>query len=309
MGMVAMARSAHADLPSEEHARSAFEDGVALEKRGSFAEALAKFKESEASKPTLGNRYHKAFCLERLGQLAAAVMEYEAVEQLAREGKKTELADATLARLEPLRRTVPLLSIHVLGGSRTTTDVLLDGAAVAPSLLDGQAFRVDSGAHVVIARANGRQVFQRSLQLAAGAITSLDIILVEAGADDGGSGEPSSTHENGQASMQRHERGSRRFALPLVTTAGAVALGATGVAAYVLAGDAQRELRERCATGGSCDEGRTEIRTLDAVALGAFVGSAALATASVLLWKTRWSTPPVNIVARGGWLGLEGALP
>src|SRR5689334_1691271 len=98
--------AARAQVPGEEIARRAFEEGVALEKKGDFAPALAKFKESERIKATLGNRYHKAYCLEMTGKLAAALIEYEAVDKAARDANKSDLVETTRIRLEPLRTKV-----------------------------------------------------------------------------------------------------------------------------------------------------------------------------------------------------------
>jgi hypothetical protein len=309
LSILSLPHVAHADTPADDRARSAFEEGVALEKRGLFAEALAKFKESELSKSTLGNRYHKAFCLERLGQLAAAMTEYESVERQARDSKKLELADATLTRLEPLRRTVPQLSIRIVGASPSQADVTLDGVSVAPSSLDGQPFRVDVGTHRVVARARGRQVFQRALELSPGAISTVDVVLLESNSDETSGEDAALNGDSAPVAAGSGERRSRRVLLPLVTTGGALALGVAGAAAFGLAGDAQQALRDQCSRGGSCEDGKTDVRTLDAVALGAFVGSAALATVSVVLWLSRPNATPVNVVARGNWLGIEGSLP
>ncbi|MBX3212260.1 MAG: hypothetical protein KF850_09530 [Labilithrix sp.] len=103
LGAVLCASAAHAQVPGEEIARRAFEEGVALEKTGDFAAALAKFKESEQIKATLGNRYHKAYCLEMTGKLAAALIEYEVVDRSARETSKAELVEAASARAAPRR--------------------------------------------------------------------------------------------------------------------------------------------------------------------------------------------------------------
>ena len=60
---------------NDAQARRSFEDGVSLEKKGDYAGALAKFRESMEIKATLGNRFHIAYCLEMTGKLAAALEE------------------------------------------------------------------------------------------------------------------------------------------------------------------------------------------------------------------------------------------
>ncbi|HVJ88577.1 MAG TPA: hypothetical protein VM580_02165, partial [Labilithrix sp.] len=153
--------STHAQVPGEELARSAFEEGVALEKKGDFAAALTKFKESEQIKATLGNRYHKAYCLEMTGKLAAALIEYEVVEKTARETKKHEIAETTRGRIDALRPKVPQLALKLGPTTPKQVSVALDGAPVSPALLDGKAFRIDPGEHVVTARADGHDPFTK----------------------------------------------------------------------------------------------------------------------------------------------------
>lgn len=309
LGAILTASSAHAQVPGEEIARRAFEEGVALEKKGDYAAALAKFKESEQIKATLGNRYHKAYCLEMTGKLAAALIEYEVVDRSARETNKAELVEATRVRLEPLRARVPRLVLRLVAPAPDGAEVALDGAPIAPALLDGKAFRIDPGDHVITARAPDHDAFTKRLTAGESTTTAVDIALHKASA-------PATTDaEHDRFTEPPREEPGRSRALPIATTAGAVALAGGGIVAFLLAGSAQSDLEKTCATKPSCEDDKSTTRTLDALALGAFVGAAGLAALSVVLWTSSSSTESpataptkasARVIMRSSWLGLEG---
>ncbi len=288
-----VASAASAQVPGEEIARRAFEEGVTLEKKGDFASALLKFKESEQIKPTLGNRYHKAFCLEMTGKLATAVNEYEVVERGARDAKKADLVEAARLRLDPLRTRVPQLALHLATTTRDA-EVTLDGAAVSPALLDGKAFRVDPGEHVVTARAPQHEPFEKRFAAAEGSTTSIEIALANARV-----AERTST----LAPPSEERRPSRT--LPIVTTAGAVVFAVAGIGAFVVAGQKQDDGKDGCTRPG-CDDERSATRTFDALALGSWIGAAGLAAISVVLWSSSSSNgTQARLGVRPSWVGLE----
>ena len=299
-GALFFASTATAQVPGEEIARRAFEEGVALEKKGDYAGALAKFKESEQIKATLGNRYHKAYCLEMTGKLAAAFIEYEVVEKAARDANKAEIVEATRTRLEPLRARVPQLSLTLATSAPEETEVALDGTPIARALLDGKAFRVDPGDHVITARAADHEPFTKSFTAPETTTTSVEIVLRRAVAEA-----PTDRVTEPPAEAPP----DRSLTAPILTSAGAVVLAAGGVVAYVLAGNARDDLQRTCLTKPSCEDDKVQVRTLDAVALGAWIGAAGLAALSVVLWTSKPSSSAsmsTSVVARGSWLGVEG---
>ncbi|HVH47099.1 MAG TPA: hypothetical protein VM925_32375 [Labilithrix sp.] len=305
--LIALCRAdaAFGQAPGEEIARRAFEDGVALEKKGDFAGALGKFKESEQIKATLGNRFHKAYCLEMTGKVSAALIEYEVVERAARDANKNDVVEATRARLEPLRTKVPQVSLKLGASAPKNAEVALDGAPVAPALLEGKTFRIDPGEHVITAHAPGHESFTKTLTAADSTTTSVEIVLPVTAPEQ-------STAAAGSSSSGRSDKDastSRSLTLPILTTAGAVVLAVGGVGAFVAAGSEQSELEKLCAAKPSCSEDKGPTRTFDALALGAFVGAAGLAALSVVLWTSKSSTPAsasARVVTRSAWLGLEG---
>jgi hypothetical protein len=296
---MASAPSARADVPGEELARRSFEDALSLEKKGAYADALAKFRESSAIKVTLGNRYHVAYCLEMTGKLAAALSEYEAVGEAAREQRKNDVAEATRVRMEALRPRVPTLAIRITVPSPAPIDavVKLDDEPLAAVLLDGRAFRVEPGAHTVTARTAERTDFTRTVECAEGSASNVDISL------------PPQTPPRA-APVLRPEPTLRTAHTPsrvpeVLATVGAGAFLVGGIAAFVAAGRAQHDGRATCLEKVSCKSEQTQVRSLDALALSGLLGAAALGTVAVLLW-TRTSAPKAAIAARGSWLGVEG---
>jgi hypothetical protein len=309
VGAVLFVSSARAQVPGEELARRAFEEGVSLEKAGDYGGALAKFKESEQIKATLGNRYHKAYCLEMTGKLSGALIEYEIVDKAARETNKTELLEATRLRLEPLRTKVPRLALKLAAPAPRESEVALDGSPISPSLLDGKTFRIDPGQHVITAHAPDHEPFSKTFSAGENTSTSLDIVLQRAA-----KGEPkedvSVPPPRGPGHIAPAPGGGPRT-LPILTTVGAVALAAGGVGAFVLAANEEGELEGHCAAQRTptCEGDRGPTRTFDALALGAWIGAAGLAALSVVLWTSKPSAPAsahATVVARSSWLGLEG---
>jgi len=263
------ARVAHAE---DDPARRAFDEGVVLEKRGDYAAALLKFKESADAKPTLGNRFHLAFCLEMTGKLATAYREYEEVDRLAREQKKADVVLATRQRTDGLRGRVPDLTLRPVPRLPPDGEVLVDGRVVVAEGLEAKALMLDPGEHVVTAHAPDHTGFRRALVLAEAEHATLDVPFETSALTP-----PPPPPESGR----RRAPG----VLPFATTAGTVALAAAGVVAFIVADGAASDARETCPSRVSCDDERTKVRTYDALALGAFASAAALAVVSVLLWR------------------------
>ncbi len=311
-------------VPGQEVSRRLFDEGVELENAKSFAAALGKFREAEQIRATPALRYHKGFCLENLGKLAAALDEYEAAERTARDQNKQETLKSAQGRLAALRPRVPHLSVRIV--SPKATEVLLDGIALAPPLVaSGTKFRVDPGEHQISARAPDHVTKTITVSLAESASQDVDVTLERL--SGGGApplapttapssattAQPSSPTPSAQGHVDPPHAAEpkRSIALPLATTAGAVVLVAGGVAAFVLAGGAADDARADCPTKTSCDDERSKVRTFDALALGGFVAGAALGGLSTVLWLSKPSRaeatrPRLRVSAQGVF--LEGAL-
>ncbi len=262
---------------AKEHARKLFEEGLELEKKADYVAAIAKYREAELITTTAGLRFHEGYCLEMAGKLTAARDAYEAADGLAREQGKLDVRAAVEARLTPLGARIPRLLLRIVTPT-SAPEVLLDGALGGASLQEGEGLGVDPGEHRVRVRARGFKTFARKVNVPAGETTRVDVVL-----------EPDVTDAASPAASVATPAGPRRrsIALPIATTAGALALAAGGIAAFVVAASAQEEGRRACAGRTSCnDDDRTRVRTFDALALAGFAGAVGLGVASVVLWAS-----------------------
>lgn len=275
-----------------ERAKAAFAEGVELEKRGECVQALARFREAAAIKATAGLRFHEAYCMETLGKLARAIELYETSATLAQEQGKTDVAAAVQARLEPLVARTPKLLLRV---SPASGALRLDGTALPQGTKE---LRVDPGDHELLAQAPGYLDKRVHVASPEGSTVTVDLTLQPAAAPatpaesaaSTGASEPSRETSPGSATSAPPAEPAARGSItaPLLTTLGAVALVGGGAAAFVLAGNAQTngEALPRSDVAGRTDA-QTEVRTLDALALGGIAGGVVLGTVAVVLWSSR----------------------
>mgnify|MGYP001050336755 CR=1 FL=1 len=301
LAVMLVAMPLRAQPANDDLARRAFDEGVALEKKGDYAAALAKFRESMSLKATVGNRFHAAFCLEMTGLLASALDEYETVEKLAIEQKKTDVVAQTRARMEPLKARVPRLALTVAAPVPKDTEVLLDGKPVASAMLGGEPFRIDPGEHTITAHAPDRERFEKRVSIEEGATVSVEITLPPS---------PPATPSRpaGFTEPPKEEPRSGPPMNAILAAAGAVVLAGGGIAAYVIADGTHEEAKRTCPTRRSCEDERDEVRLLDTLALGGFVGAAALAVISVRLWTAKpdaASAPGPSVAVRPAPSGLR----
>jgi hypothetical protein len=294
---------------SKKSAKDLFDEGVKAEREGNFAFALEKYAEAEkvAPAPTAGLRFHKAYCLEMTGKMALALGEYEAAAKLAIATNKPEVHAAIDARRAPLRLRVPQLSLR-LTTPPPDTNVEIDKKPVSAEWLDGTSFRIDPGTHKIEARAPGRTNFERTVMATEGSSTTVEITL------------PLEKPNLPAVAVAKEKPHSRSYAGPIVTTTVAVLLAGGGVVSLLLAGNAQSDAKNTCASQvtSPCTSDRTKIRTLDALALGGFIGAAGFGALSIVLFASGGSRPektdkafstPVQarLVATPTSLGIEGA--
>jgi hypothetical protein len=311
---------APASASGKERAKKLFEEGLELEKKADYAGALARYKEAEGITVTAGLRFHTGYCLEMTGKLTAALDEYEAADRLAREQSKQDVRAAITVRLEPLRARAPQIAIRLASPTKDA-EVQLDGVVVATALIDGgKAFRLDPGEHTVTAHAPGYKAFTRKLQVPENVTTTVDVSLERVASSAptatavvvppprAPAGEAPSTGATVEPPAETAPGRSR--VLPIVTTAGAVVLAGTGIALFLVAGNAQSTAKDECAVKLSCDDRRTRVRTLDALALGGFIGAVGLGVVSVVLWTSRSperSAASAHVQAGPGTFALEGS--
>lgn len=309
--------------PGKEQAKKLFDEGVDLEKRADYAGAFAKYKEAEQITVTPGLRFHKGYCLEMTGKIASAVEEYDAADKLAREQNKQDVHTAILVRLDPLRARVPQIAIR-LTTPAPGAEVQLDGVAVAPALLEGRSFRLDPGEHTVTAHAAGYKSYTRKLVTPESVTTTVDlglernatapvVAVAPVPPPDSTAPPPPGSKTDPPTESPR----SRSRALPIITTAGAVALAGAGVAFFLVASGAHEDAQTDCVTKLTCEDEQSRVRTFDALALGSFIGAAGLGIVSIVLWTSKDTRavgvgtspryfPQARMLATPSTFGLEG---
>jgi hypothetical protein len=158
-------------------ARQVFNDGLDLEKKEQWADALAKFALVAKIKMTPQVRYHLARCHERLGRLVDALNGYELAAQEAKAmgDKARDVLENAPPRAAELRSRVAHVRIQVTGTVRSSR-ILLDGRAVSLALVD-TLIPVDPGAHRIEVRRGADVTAERELQLAAAASETVALTI------------------------------------------------------------------------------------------------------------------------------------
>jgi hypothetical protein len=189
-------------------------------------------------------------------------------------------------------------------------------------LLDGRSFRLDPGEHAVTVRAPGYRNNARKVLVPEAITTTVDVVLERATATapiapttaPAPLAPPAAEPEPATATIEppREPVRSRSLTAPIVTTSGAVALAASGLIFFLVAGGAQSDALAQCPQKASCDSERSKVRTFDALALGSFVGAAGLGVVAVVLWTSKGperaaaTTTGARLFATPTALGLEG---
>jgi|HubBroStandDraft_2_1064218.scaffolds.fasta_scaffold20080_5 hypothetical protein len=259
-------------------ARDLFSRAERDEDAGHWPDALDKLRRAGTVKMTPGIRFHIALCEEKLGQLLAALADYNAAEAAARAEGNKDVLDAVADPLAALRTRVPTLIITTPVDVKDAA-VTLDGAPLATGLL-GTAVPVDVGSHTIQGRASGRQPFSTTIAAVEKQAVTVEVRLPAAQASPAVPPvepvEPTtSTAATGTSSPKT---------AAILTTAGAAALVGFGVAAYFVSGGKQSSAETACLEEVSCDNLKGGVRTWDALALTAWIAGAGVGALSVYLW-------------------------
>lgn len=287
----------------KETARRLFAEGSELEKQGRFTEALETYERASKIAETAGLRFHVAYCLEMNGKLASALRAYEAADALAVETDKPDVRAAVAARLEPLKLRVGHVILR-LDASAKNAVLSFDGAPLSDEERRRGTVDVDPGLHTVTAEAEGFQPFTRTEKISEGQTKVVDVVLAPT----------AKARATALVEPPREPEKKRSYAGPLLATAGTLVLAGVGAGAFVMAGDAEDDARKSCPSRSSCDDERTNVRTLDTVALAGFSSAAVLGIASIVLWIRSGSTDTTKdgqrartqIVASPTSVGLQG---
>jgi hypothetical protein len=264
-------------------ARDLFSKAEQDEDAGRWDAALEKLRRAVSVKATAGLQFHIGLCEEKLGQLTLALKDYTASEARAREEGNKDVLDAVMDPLASLRARVPTLTVTVAPNSEDAA-VTVDGAVLPPGLR-GTTVRMELGRHVIVATAAAHTPFSVTVNLGERDAKIVDVRL--APVPVAVTAPPPLPSE--LAPVPPPPGSSRAGAL--VATGGAVALVGLGVASFLVAGNRQSAAQAQCREEVDCNDLKSPIRAFDWLALGAWVGGAAVGTVAVILWA-RPSGPP-----------------
>jgi hypothetical protein len=156
-------------------------EGTACYRRRDYRCALARFEAAFALRPAVNMRFNIASARDKLGQHARAVVEYRRYLQEAGLSTQPRALLHIQRRLKQLLARVARLRFSLEPpGARVTLDgEAVDLGASRAGTEAGSPYElvVEPGAHRLAAAAEGFAAFARELQLAAGAVESLAIVL------------------------------------------------------------------------------------------------------------------------------------
>ena len=144
-------------------AEALFQQGRDLLKEKRYAEACARFEDSQRLDPKLGTLLNLAVCHETVGRLATAWAEYTSAATLARRDGQREREDFARGKVEALGQRLTHVVIRVdapVDGEVVT----LDGKPLGGALL-GAPLPLDPGEHTLAATAPGRVAWSSGLRV------------------------------------------------------------------------------------------------------------------------------------------------
>lgn len=292
-------------------ARELFEEGLKLEDKAQWAEALERFRKVASVKTTPAVRFHMALCLENMGKLVDALVEFQRA-QTDDAGASNVSANAG-KHVADLKERIPRLILKVPAGI-DGVGVTVDGVPVTPSLV-GTAMPLDPGAHKIVVQAPKHTNFTKEVDLTErGKPVTVEVTLV-AGPEVTGEEPPPPKDEKPGVTMSSGGPG----ALPWIFGGLGVAALAGSGAMFLLRQGTIKDLEGMCgANGTSCperardtfDKGRT-YNTYGNILLA--VGAVSLATSVVLFivapskpteTNASWKKPAVSVGALPGSFAL-----
>jgi hypothetical protein len=302
---------AEAGAAQKAAAESLFDDALKAMKSGRYADACPKLEESQRIDPGIGTLLYLGECYEKTGRTASAWATFREAASSAQAQGEAERSRVAAARADRLQAGLSKLTISVapettqLGGLRVTRD----NAPVEASLF-GVAIPVDPGKYHVVASADGYEIFQTDLEVAANAdAKSLQIPALKALPKVLGALPGTSTSANPSPNANPVVAPNAPNAAPATDTgatnakpgslrglsyvAGAIGIVGLGVGSYfgVRAISKNSDAESYCPSGSTCNDPRGVTLTNDAkhaavAANIAITAGAAFVVAGVVLYLT-----------------------
>jgi hypothetical protein len=128
-------------------AKQWFNEGIVLEERGQWADALEQFRRAATVRETPQILFHRGLCEKHTGLLLESADSLTRSAAMAQETGLAEVERWATVELADARERTPTLQIALPPG-RTATRTLLDGVELSAAMR-GMAFPVNPGTHVV----------------------------------------------------------------------------------------------------------------------------------------------------------------
>jgi hypothetical protein len=272
------------------NARETFTAAEKDEDAERWASALAKLRQVAAVRLTAGVRYHIALCEEQVGQLVQSLADYREAERQARADGARDVAKLVGPRIADVSSRVARVALRIVPPVEGTV-ATIDGQPCADATCSGEV-PVDPGPHRIEARAPDRLPAVTNVTLTERETVAVDLVLQPA---------PAPTPPPVAARLASPPASPRTVGpshtASLLAGAGALALAAGGVVAFVAAGDDLTSATRACralvtSAPGACEGQRNTVRALDWTAAGAWAGAVGLATVAVLTWSPHHEGAP-----------------
>lgn len=291
------------DPAALDKAREQFRQAIAAEAADNWGGALSLLRDVAKIKMTPQVRYNIGLCEENLGQLIAALGDYEMALGDAQAANATDVTSVAPGRIEALRARIPKLVVRRSEDSRAAT-ISIDGVRMGDAVV-GKEMPVDPGSHLVEASAKGFQPFSQRVEVAEKETKTVEVALVpveQPGAVPadaaGASSAPASTSADTGTSHKTN------IVPYVVGGAGVATLAASGVF-FLLRAGAVSDLDGACGADrlhcppdnqSTIDRGKT-YTTLANVTLA--VGVVALGTGTVLYFTSQNKRSPSSSASLG----------
>jgi hypothetical protein len=272
-------------------ARASFQQALALETAGDWAGASNLLQQVAAVRLTPQVRFHLALCEEHLGNLAAAIGDYQIASEEARRVQATEVIEQATARAEALRARIPKLVLRRGAGAESAT-ISLDGVTLGASSV-GIDLPINPGPHTVEAQARGYRPFARTVEVVEKDRKEVDVALqpVPPPAPPP-EPRPMAVAPAVSPPPAPPPRPSHSDSMPFIVGGLGIASLATSGVFFALRSNAVASLDAACPDRNACpadlkttyDHGRTYTLVAD-VTLGAGVGALGIATALYFLGR------------------------
>lgn len=302
-------------------AKQWFTEGLALEEKAQFSQALERFRRAAAVKKTPQILFHVGLCEAKTGALVEAIVSFERAAESAKAEGNAQVESASQSELAGLRPRVPMLELSVKGGTKPSS-VSLDGNPLSGAALEAP-IPVNPGKHEIVADFAGTKVKQ-SFTASESAKSRVELEAPSAETPSGAPPPPPPTPAEAPSAAEDHplptpaDSRAGSSITPWLVIGGGVLVTAGGFYMWKLRGDQIDSLDALCSEKDSCPaESASKVDALESkgktyTTLGiAFwgVGAAAIATGGYLLLSGSGSEKAAGArVAPALGPGLAGAV-